>query len=83
MISVFFLVENVLEQIDFEKYNSKFFKTPGQKAYDREILLGIVLKGAIDGGLSGREVGRRVQTDLSYMYLTGMEKPNFRTIKQI
>lgn len=77
-----FLVENVLEQIDFEKYNSKFFKTPGQKAYDREILLGIVLKGAIDGGLSGREVGRRVQTDLSYMYLTGMEKPNFRTINR-
>ena len=81
MISVF-LVENVLEQIDFEKYNSKFFKTPGQKAYNREILLGIVLKGAIDGGLSGREVGRRVQTDLSYMYLTGMEKPNFRTINR-
>ena len=48
----------------------------------REILLGIVLRGAIDGGLSGREVGRRVQTDLSYMYLTGMEKPNFRTINR-
>ena len=55
MISVF-LLENVLEQIDFEKYNSKFFKTPGQKAYEERNFTWNCVRGAIDGGLSGREV---------------------------
>ena len=33
-----------------------------------------------DGGLSSREIERRTQTDIGYMYLAGMQHPSYRTI---
>ena len=33
-----------------------------------------------DGGLSSREIERRTQTDVGYMYLAGMQHPSYRTI---
>jgi len=33
-----------------------------------------------DGGLSSREIERKTKTDISYMYLAGMQNPSYRTI---
>ena len=33
-----------------------------------------------DGGLSLREIERRTQTNIDYMYLAGMQHPSYRTI---
>ena len=39
-------------------------------------------KSIFDGELFGREVVAKIATDVSYMYLVGMEKPDFRTINR-
>lgn len=49
--------------------------TPGEFAYPRELLLRLVLMSVFDGGLSSREIERRTQTDVGYMYLAGMQHP--------
>lgn len=38
--------------------------------------------GDFDGELFGRQVATKVTTNFSYMYLAGMEKPDFRTINR-
>lgn len=75
-----FFIKNVVDLVDCSKSNQKFVGTPGEFAYPREILLRLVLMSVFDGGLSSREIERKTRTDISYMYLAGMEKPSYRTI---
>ena len=75
-----YFIKNVADYIDCSKANRKFANTPGEFAYPRELLLRLVLMSVFDGGLSSREIGRRTQTDVGYMYLAGMQHPSYRTI---
>ena len=75
-----YFIKNVANQIDCSGANREFAGTPGEFAYPRELLLRLVLMSVFDGGLSSREVERRTKTDVSYMYLAGMQQPSYRTI---
>ncbi|MCC7561965.1 MAG: IS1182 family transposase [Methanobrevibacter arboriphilus] len=77
-----YLILNVVNLIDFKDIDDKYRFTAGGHAYSRKMLLRLVLMGSFDGGLSGRELERRSRTDVSYMYLAGMQKPDFRTINR-
>ena len=77
-----YFIQNVVDQIDCSHANRKFRGNPGEAAYPREMLLRLVLMSVFDGGLSSREIERRTKTDISYMYLAGMQRPNFRTISR-
>ena len=46
------------------------------------MLLCLVLMGPFDGELSGRQVTAKAATDVSYICLAVMEKPDFRTINR-
>ena len=46
------------------------------------MLLRCIVQGYIDGVKSGREVGRKVKTDLAYIYLCGLDGPDFRTFNR-
>ena len=75
-----YFIKNVADYIDCSKANREFADTPGEFAYPRELLLRLVLMSVFDGGLSSREIERRTQTDVGYMYLAGMQHPSYRTI---
>ena len=77
-----YLVLNVVDRIDFTDIDDKYRFNAGAHAYSRKMLLRLVLMSSFDGGLSGREIERRSRTDIGYMYLTGMQKPDFRTINR-
>lgn len=77
-----YLMENVVNQMNFKKIEDTYRYTPGARAYSRKMLLRIVLMASFDGGISGREIERKTRTDVSYMYLAGMQKPDFRTINR-
>ncbi|WP_288267168.1 IS1182 family transposase [uncultured Methanobrevibacter sp.] len=77
-----YFIQNVVDQMDFSKVDANYCYKAGKPAYSRKMLLRLVLMGAFDGGLSGREVAAKAATDVSYMYLAGMEKPDFRTINR-
>ena len=77
-----YLILNVVDRIDFSEIDDKYRFNAGAHAYSRKMLLRLVLMASFDGGLSGREIERRSRTDISYMYLAGMQKPDFRTINR-
>ena len=75
-----YFIKNVADQIDCSQANREFADTAGEFAYPREMLLRLVLMSVFDGGLSSREIERKTKTDISYMYLAGMQNPSYRTI---
>ena len=77
-----FLVEKIVARIDFSEWEDVHWDTPGNPSYQPRVLLRAVIQGYIDGIKSGRELGRRVKTDLPYMYLCGIDGPDFRTFNR-
>lgn len=68
--------------MDFSKVNANYRYKADKPTYSRKMLLRLVLIGIFDGGLSGRQVAAKADTDVSYIYLAGMEKPDFTTINR-
>jgi len=75
-----YFIKNVADNIDCSETNREFADTPGEFAYPRELLLRLVLMSVFDGVLSSREIERRTQVDVGYMYLASMQHPSYRTI---
>ena len=75
-----YFIKNVADYIDCSEANREFADTPSEFVYLRELLFGLVLMCVFDGGLSSREIERRTQTDVGYMYLSGMQHLSYRTI---
>nr|WP_302579141.1 transposase [Methanobrevibacter arboriphilus] len=78
-----FLVEKIVDELDFSEINGKYQHTPGKPAYNREMLTLLVLMGAIDGIFSSRKLEELTHINYVYIYLTGYEKPDFRTISRL
>ena len=74
-----YFIKNVVDTMDFTEVHKKFEGKPGESAYSRAMLLRVTLMGAFDGGLSSRDLEEQVNTNIAYMYLAGMQKPDFRT----
>ena len=77
---VCYFIANVAEEVDFEKINQKYRYTKGEPAYSRRMLLRVVLMASVDGVFSSRRIARLAEENVVYMYLSGMDKPDFRTI---
>lgn len=77
-----YLVQNVVDRMDFTDVDDKYRFNPGAHAYSRKMLLRLVLMGSFDSGLSGRELERRSRTDVGYMFLAGLQRPDFRTLNR-
>ena len=58
----------------------KYRFTPGNPAYSRRMLLRLVIMASVDAIWSSRKIARLAHENVVYMYLTGNEKPDFRTI---
>ena len=59
-----YFIKNVVDQIDCSQANREFVDTAGEFAYPREMLLRLVLMSVFDGGLSSREIERKIKTIL-------------------
>jgi transposase len=74
------LVEVVVESIDVGEIEQKYRSGPGNPAYSRQMLLRLVLMASVDAIWSSRKIAKLAYENVVYMYLTGHEKPDFRTI---
>jgi transposase len=74
------LVEVVVESIDVGEIEQKYRSGPGNPAYSRQMLLRLVLMASVDAIWSSRKIAKLAHENVVYMYLTGHEKPDFRTI---
>lgn len=77
-----FTVIKVVKSVDISEHNKHYRHCPGMPAYRLDVLLRLVLMGTVDNIRSGRELVNRAKTDIVYMYLAGMEIPDFRTINR-
>lgn len=71
-----FLVEKIVERVDFSEWEELHLDTLGNPEYYPRVSLRAVVQGYIDGVRSGRELDRRIKTDLPYIYLCGVDGPD-------
>ncbi len=74
-----FLVNEVVESMDFTKLDEKY-DGPGHPAYNPRIIVKLHVQGAIDGQRSSRKIAKNARTNILYMYHAGQTTPDFRTV---
>lgn len=74
------LVTEIVKNVNVSKAENKYKSRPGNPAYSRRMLLRLIVQATIDGVFSSRKISKLAHENVVYMYLTGNEKPDFRTI---
>lgn len=74
-----YLYENIFKQLDTSELESHFSKL-GQRAYHPKLIVSILIYAYSRGVFSSREIEKRCNEDLSFMYIAHMNCPNFRVL---
>jgi transposase len=75
-----YLVIAIVKGIDVSEVEQEYRSGPGNPAYSRRMLLRLVIMASVDAVWSSRKIAKLAHENVVYMYLTGNEKPDFRTI---
>lgn len=73
------VIDEITEALDTKKIEGKYSHL-GQRSYHPKIMLKLLFYGYATGIRSGRKIAQECETDVAYMYLARMYKPDFRTI---
>jgi transposase len=73
------VVSDVVEQLDLNLLYSRF-GTEGRPSYHPKMLLRVLFYAYSTGIQSSRKIAQRLQQDTHFMFLSGMQTPDFRTI---
>ena len=72
-------IDNIIESLELSSlYNS--YSEEGQPAYHPKMLIKILIYGYSIGVSSSRKLAERINSDVTFMFLSGMQRPDFRTI---
>lgn len=74
-----FLFHDLLQQLDTRTIESQYSPL-GQHAYHPKKIVGILIYGYSRGVFSSRQLEKRCNEDLSFMYIAGKNCPNFRVL---
>jgi transposase len=72
-------ISKVVEQLDIREIEDKYSEL-GCHAYHPRMLLKVILYGYSIGLRSSRRIQKEIREDLVFMWLAGMQEPDFRTI---
>lgn len=72
-------IDDVVEQLDL---NCLYKKVPsvGNPSYHPKMMLKILFYGYATSNFSSRKITKGLETDVAFIFLSGMQKPDFRTI---
>ncbi|MDD5769336.1 MAG: IS1182 family transposase [Candidatus Gracilibacteria bacterium] len=79
------ILSEIIEKLNLEKLLKQYNKNlvgNGRPAYNPKMLLKILFYGYMNQTFSSRKLASKVKSDLGFMYLTGNNKPDFRTINR-
>ena len=74
-----YLYTDLFEQLDSSAVESSY-KVKGQNAYHPRLIVSILIYAYSRGVFSSRQIERRCREDLSFMYISQMNCPNFRVL---
>ena len=74
-----FLFHDLFQQLDTASIEAKYSPN-GQHAYHPRQLISILIYGYSHGVFSARQLEKRCNEDLSFMYIAGRHCPNFRVL---
>jgi transposase len=72
------VLSEITERLDTTLFRET--KIEGRPPYHPLMMLKILLWGYASGIRSSRKIGTKLQTDVAFMWLAALEKPDFRTI---
>jgi len=74
-----YIYSDIFNQLDTSSVEQKY-KIIGQNAYHPKLIISILIYSYSRGVYSSRQIQRRCQEDLSFMYVAKMQCPNFRVL---
>ena len=74
-----FLFKDLLNQLDTSRIEA-LYSPNGQHAYHPLKIIGILIYGYTHGVFSSRQLEKRSNEDLSFMFIAGKDCPNFRVL---
>ena len=74
-----YLYEDIFNQIDTTELENDYSEL-GQRAYHPKLIISILIYAYSRGVFSSREIEKRCNEDLSFMYIANMNCPNFRVL---
>ena len=74
-----YLYKDIFQHLDTSSLESKFSRK-GQNAYHPRLIVSILIYAYSQGLFSSRQIEKRCNEDLSFMYMAGMNCPNFRVL---
>lgn len=74
-----FVYDAMFQQIDITSIEGQYSYI-GQRAYDPRLVVGILIYAYTRGVFSSRQIEKRCHEDLSFMYVSHMNCPNFRVL---
>ena len=74
-----YLYNDIFQQLDTSSVENTFSRF-GQNAYHPRSIVSILIYAYSQGVFSSRQIEKRCNQDLSYMYIAGMNCPNFRVL---
>jgi len=73
------IIDDVVEQLDLNCLYKKV-SCVGNPPYHPKMMLKIIFYGYATSNFSSRKIARGTETDIAFIFLSGMQKPDFRTI---
>lgn len=74
-----YLYNDIFQQVDTSSLEKQYSRI-GQNAYHPRLIVSILIYSYSQGLFSSRQIERRCNEDLSFMYIAGMNCPNFRVL---
>ena len=74
-----YLYNDIFQHIDTSSLENQYSRI-GQNAYHPRLIVSILIYSYSQGLFSSRQIERRCNEDLSFMYIAGMQCPNFRVL---
>jgi len=72
------IFSDIVDHIDISEFQE--IKLEGRPRFDTRMMLKVLLWGYANGVRASRKLEERILADVVYMWLAGLEKPDFRTI---
>ena len=77
------VVDRVINHMHVDGLLRKEYRGGGTSAYDPKMMVKVIVYGYVSKVYSCRQIARALRQDVSFMWLAGMNRPDFRTINLV